>query len=86
MSSPLLEATALTRRFGGLAAVNGVSLALRRGEIHAVIGPNGAGKSTLTNLLSGDLPPSEGRVQLLGHDITGRSPQHISRHGLGRSF
>lgn len=53
----LLSARGLTKRFGGLAAVNGVSVDLWRGRIHAVIGPNGAGKSTLTNLLSGDLPP-----------------------------
>jgi branched-chain amino acid transport system ATP-binding protein len=85
-SQALLTASELTKRFGGLAAVNGVSLDLHRGRIHAVIGPNGAGKSTLTNLLSGDLPPSSGRIQLQGQDITGRSPEHISRQGLGRSY
>ncbi|MEO8021132.1 ATP-binding cassette domain-containing protein, partial [Polaromonas sp.] len=57
MSEILLSAKNLTKRFGGLAAVNDVSLDLLRNHIHAVIGPNGAGKSTLTNLLSGDLPP-----------------------------
>jgi ABC-type branched-subunit amino acid transport system ATPase component len=60
----LLEARALTKRFGGLAAVHDVSLDLCLGRIHAVIGPNGAGKSTLTNLLSGDLPPTTGTVKL----------------------
>jgi branched-chain amino acid transport system ATP-binding protein len=83
---PLLSASQLTKRFGGLAAVNDVSLDLWRGRIHAVIGPNGAGKSTLTNLLSGDLPPTQGRITLGGLDITGRSPERISRAGLGRSY
>ena len=82
----LLSATQLTKRFGGLAAVNAVSLDLWRSRIHAVIGPNGAGKSTLTHLLSGDLPPTEGRVTLAGQDVTGWSPEKISRQGLGRSY
>src|SRR6478735_1812978 len=82
----LLSATHLTRRFGGLAAVNDVSLDLWRGRIHAVIGPNGAGKSTLTNLLSGDLPPTSGTIHLGGTEITGRSPEAIARAGLGRSY
>ena len=82
----LLSARRLTKRFGGLAAVNGVSLDLWRGRIHAVIGPNGAGKSTLTNLLSGDLPPTEGQVQLGGTEVTGWPPERISRQGLGRSY
>jgi branched-chain amino acid transport system ATP-binding protein len=82
----LLEAQRLTKRFGGLAAVSNVSLALHKGQIHAVIGPNGAGKSTLTNLLSGDLAPTEGSVSLLGRDITGLAPEKISRLGLGRSY
>jgi branched-chain amino acid transport system ATP-binding protein len=82
----LLEARALTKRFGGLAAVHDVSLELWLGRIHAVIGPNGAGKSTLTNLLSGDLPPTTGTVRLAGTDVTGRTPEAISRAGLGRSY
>jgi branched-chain amino acid transport system ATP-binding protein len=82
----LMSARQLTKRFGGLAAVNGVSVDLWRGRIHAVIGPNGAGKSTLTNLLSGDLPPSSGQVLLGPDDATGWSPERISRNGLGRSF
>jgi branched-chain amino acid transport system ATP-binding protein len=88
----LLSAKNLTKRFGGLAAVNDVSIDLYRGQIHAVIGPNGAGKSTLTNLLSGDLPLTSGSIKLRGAnavnliDITGWSPERISRHGLGRSF
>ena len=82
----LLSAKNLTKRFGGLAAVNDVSLDLQRKQIHAVIGPNGAGKSTLTNLLSGDLPLSSGTVQLGPQDITGWNPEKISRQGLGRSY
>lgn len=87
-SSPtvLLRARSLTKRFGGLAAVSDVSLDLWRDRIHAVIGPNGAGKSTLTNLLSGDLPPTAGQVELGGRDTTGRKPEAISRLGLGRSY
>jgi branched-chain amino acid transport system permease protein len=86
MSEVLLSAKNLTKRFGGLAAVNDVSLELVRNHIHAVIGPNGAGKSTLTNLLSGDLPPTTGSVTLGGHDVTGWSPEKISARGLGRSY
>ena len=86
MADALLSARQLTKRFGGLAAVNGVSVDLWRGQIHAVIGPNGAGKSTLTNLLSGDLPPTSGNVLLGGTDVTGWSPERCSRQGLGRSY
>jgi branched-chain amino acid transport system ATP-binding protein len=82
----LMAARQLTKRFGGLAAVNEVNVDLWLGHIHAVIGPNGAGKSTLTNLLSGDLPPSSGTIVLDGHDITGWTPEKISRHRLGRSY
>ena len=86
MPEVVLSASKLTKRFGGLAAVNDVSVDLWRDRIHAVIGPNGAGKSTLTNLLSGDLGATSGRVLLGGRDITGWSPEHISRQGLGRSY
>lgn len=82
----LLSADNLTKRFGGLAAVNNVSIQLYRGKIHAVIGPNGAGKSTLTNLLSGDLPLTSGSIKLAHSDVTGWSPERMTRHGLGRSF
>lgn len=86
MSIPVLQAKDLVKRFGGLAAVNGVSVDLYRDQITAVIGPNGAGKSTLTNLLSGDLPPTEGRITLNGNIIGGHSPESIARLGLGRSY
>jgi branched-chain amino acid transport system ATP-binding protein len=86
MPEVLLAASRLTKRFGGLAAVNDVSLELHRDRIHAVIGPNGAGKSTLTHLLSGDLAPTSGTVSLGGREVTGWPPEKISRAGLGRSY
>ena len=86
MSEVLLSARKVTKRFGGLAAVSEVSLDLWRERIHAVIGPNGAGKSTLTNLLSGDLRPTEGTITLDARDVTGWNPERISRAGLGRSY
>jgi branched-chain amino acid transport system ATP-binding protein len=82
----LLRGAELTRRWGGLVAVNQVSLELIRGVVHAVIGTNGAGKSTLINLLSGEFPPSAGRVELLGHDITHWPQPRRARAGLGRSY
>ena len=82
----MLRAVNLTRRFGGLAAVNRVSIDLRRGEVHAVIGTNGAGKSTLVNMLSGELAPSDGAIHLGGADITGWSQPRRARAGIGRSY
>ncbi|CAM3843052.1 ABC transporter ATP-binding protein [Roseateles saccharophilus] len=82
----LLRGHQLTRRWGGLTAVNAVDLELRRGEVHAVIGTNGAGKSTLINLLSGQFPPSSGRVELLGQDVSLWSQPRRARAGLGRSY
>lgn len=88
MTSPdiLLRGVGLTRRWGGLVAVDRVSVDLHRGEVHAVIGTNGAGKSTLINLLSGEIPPSDGRVELLGHDVTHWPQPKRARAGLGRSY
>ena len=63
---PVLATHGLTRAFGGLVAVRDVSLSLRQGELHAVIGPNGAGKTTLVNMLSGEIKPSAGRIELMG--------------------
>jgi branched-chain amino acid transport system ATP-binding protein len=76
----------ITRRWGGLVALNQVSLALTRGCLHAVIGTNGAGKSTLINILSGELAPSSGRVELLGQDVTAWTQPRRARAGLGRSY
>jgi len=83
---PLLEARGLTRRFGGLTAVGNVSLALHRGEVHAVIGTNGAGKSTLVNMLSGELAASAGSIVFDGVDVTGWSQPRRARAGIGRSY
>jgi branched-chain amino acid transport system ATP-binding protein len=82
----LLRSRELTRRWGGLLAVDRVSIELRRGSVHAVIGTNGAGKSTLINMLSGELPPSSGQVELLGQDVTAWSQPRRARAGLGRSY
>jgi len=86
MSGPLLRCIVLTRRFGGLLAVNGVSLDLHLGEVHAVIGTNGAGKSTLINMLSGELPSSDGHVEFAGADITRWAQPRRARAGIGRSY
>ena len=82
----LLAAHAVSRRFGGLRAVDEVSLELERGVLHALIGTNGAGKSTLINVLSGELAVSHGRVEMLGRDITHWSQPRRARAGLGRSY
>jgi len=82
----LLRCAGLTRRWGGLVAVNRVTLDFERGSVHAVIGTNGAGKSTLVNMLSGELALSDGRVELLGQDATRWSQPRRARAGLGRSY
>lgn len=82
----LLRGRHITRRWGGLVAVNDVSIDLALGEVHAVIGTNGAGKSTLINMLSGEIPPSSGSVELLGQDVTTWSQPKRARAGLGRSY
>jgi len=81
-----LRTAGLRRLFGGLAAVNGVSLECHVGRLHAVIGPNGAGKTTLINLLSGELAPSAGRIEILGREVTGLAAHRISQLGVGRSY
>lgn len=86
MSEPILTTERLGRQFGALRAVFGVSLEFTPGVVHAIIGPNGAGKTTLINLLSGDLPPSDGRIHYRGQDITGLPPERVSQLGIGRSF
>src|SRR5215510_13621471 len=73
-------------RFGGLTALNRVSLAVARGEIRAIIGPNGAGKSTFFNCLTGVLAPSSGRIVFDGEDIAGLPPHRISRKAIARSY
>jgi len=85
-SGPILRTEGLTMRFGGLTAVNNVSIAIERGEIRAIIGPNGAGKSTFFNCLTGVLRPTSGRILLNGEDIAGRPPNEVSHKGLARSY
>jgi branched-chain amino acid transport system ATP-binding protein len=82
----LLSCHELTRRFGGLTAVDRVTLDFAVGEVHAVIGTNGAGKSTLVNMLSGEMPASSGRIVLGGQDITGWPQPRRARAGIGRSY
>ena len=82
----LLRGSDITRRWGGLVAVDRVSIELVRGTVHAVIGTNGAGKSTLINILSGEITPSSGAVELLGADVTRWSQPRRARAGLGRSY
>lgn len=81
-----LQIEALSKTFGGLKAVDGVSLAVASGELVSIIGPNGAGKTTLFNAITGVYPPSAGRVLLDGHDITGLKPARIAAHGIARTF
>jgi branched-chain amino acid transport system ATP-binding protein len=86
MNEPILQVKGLSKNFGGLAAVDGVSLEVRVGELHAVIGPNGAGKTTLINMLSGDLPASAGTILLRGAEIAHLTPERRSHLGVGRSY
>ena len=82
----LLEVDKVTKRFGGLVAVNDVSFSVTAGEILGIIGPNGAGKTTLFSVISGFAPPSQGEVRFDGHGIVGVSPDRLVRRGLIRSF
>ena len=84
--SVLLRGLGLSRRWGGVVAVDDVSIELERGSLHAVIGTNGAGKSTLINLLAGEVEPSAGHVELLGQDVTHWTQPRRARAGLGRSY
>ena len=79
----LLEARDVVMRFGGVAAVDGVHLAVEQGELRGLIGPNGAGKSTLFKCLTGQLRPTAGRILLRGRDITGLPSFAIARLGVG---
>ena len=85
-SEVLLSCREITRHWGGLVAVDRVTLQVERGSVHALIGTNGAGKSTLINILSGEIAPSSGSVKLLGQDITAWSQPRRAIAGLGRSY
>ncbi len=86
MAEPILQLEGVSIAFGGLKAVQGVSLALPAGTLGALIGPNGAGKTTCFALMSGFLKPDSGRVHFAGRDITGRAPHLNARDGLARTF
>jgi branched-chain amino acid transport system ATP-binding protein len=86
MSQPLLSTRSLTKSFGGLVAVDDVSIDFETAKVHAIIGPNGAGKTTLINLLSGDLPPTGGAITFKEHDLTPKKAYAISQLGIGRSY
>ncbi len=82
----ILEAQDLRQRYGAYVALDGISLTIRENEFVSIIGPNGAGKSTLINVLTGALPPTEGRVRFKGRDIGGIGPVALTRLGMARSF
>ena len=86
MSEPILRVSALTKAFGGVRAVNGVSFDLERGALLGVIGPNGSGKTTLVNLITGFVRPTSGVVRFNGESIVGLPPHRIARLGLVRTF
>jgi len=85
-SSSLLEVSDLSKRFGGVKAVNSISFTLKEEELLGVIGPNGSGKTTVVNLITGFLKPNEGKILFRGQDITGWPPYKIVRLGIGRTF
>ena len=83
---PLLELDGVVRTFGGLRAVDGVSLTVAEGAIHGIIGPNGAGKTTLFNVINGFLPPDAGSIRFAGAELTGLKPHRVCGRGIGRTF
>ena len=85
-SPHVLEVEQVSKSFGGIHAVKGVSFTVEQGEILGIIGPNGCGKSTLFNCILGQLRPSSGRVKLDGVDVTGLSPEEMNRRGVSRTF
>src|SRR2546423_12185554 len=82
----MLRVENISRRFGGLLALDHASLAVDEGQIVALVGPNGAGKTTLFSIITGFLAPSEGRVFYQGADVTGTPPHLLARHGIARTF
>jgi len=83
---PFLKVDQVVKRFGGIPALDGVSITVEKGKIHGVIGPNGAGKTTMFNIINGVYTPNEGRVIFMNRDITGIKPYKIASRGIGRTF
>lgn len=86
LGQPLLDVRDITLAFGGVKAVNGMSLDVKRGEIHALVGPNGAGKSTVLNCICGYYKPATGSIMLDGHQLVGQAPDKVARLGVARVF
>jgi branched-chain amino acid transport system ATP-binding protein len=86
MTEPILNINSVSKTFGGLHAVDGVTFHVQKGEIVGLIGPNGAGKTTIFNLVSGYYAPTEGRIFFKGQDISGRPPYNLATIGIGRTF
>src|SRR5258708_31449840 len=86
MAEPLLRVAHVSKRFGGLLAVDKASFTAEAGRITALIGPNGAGKTTLFSIVSGFAQPTEGRIRYRGGDITGQPPHKLARQGIARTF
>ncbi|GAA1027702.1 hypothetical protein GCM10009557_10100 [Virgisporangium ochraceum] len=86
IGAPLVECTDITRHFGGVRALDGVSLTIHEGEIVGLVGPNGSGKSTLVSILAGSQRPTGGRLSIEGHDVTGRPPHRIAHAGVARTY
>ena len=86
MTAPLLRVTDLSKAYGAIKAVGGVSFEVMPGEIFGVIGPNGSGKTTMFNSVLGQITPDTGRIELNGEDITSLSPQQLNQRGVGRTF
>jgi branched-chain amino acid transport system ATP-binding protein len=84
--NPILQVSGVSKSYGAIQAVDGVSFEVLPGEIFGVIGPNGSGKTTLFNSVLGQIAPSSGRIALKGQDITGLAPVELNRRGVGRTF
>ena len=82
----LLSVEAVSKRFRGVRALDGVSFSIAPGELFAIIGPNGAGKTTLFNMIAGELAPDQGAIAFAGERIDGLSPDRVCRRGIGRTF
>lgn len=86
MSAPILEVENLSKHYGGVKAVEGVSFAIRAGDVFGIIGPNGSGKTTLINCITGFAKPTAGKVRFKGKDITGMEPHRVAALGVTRTF